>query len=44
MIIELFEYEDGDHLIEFLRTKGNIPDYYHYFKEIKKLIKEVYLK
>jgi len=39
MIIELFEYEDGDHLIEFLRTKGNIPDYYHYFKEIKELIK-----
>ena len=44
MIIELFEYEDGDYLIEFLRTKGNIPDYYHYFKEIKKLIKEVYFK
>ena len=39
MIIELFEYEDGDYLIEFLRTKGNIPDYYHYFKEIKELIK-----
>ena len=44
MIIELFEYEDGDYLIEFLRTKGNIPDYYHYFKEIKKLIKEVCFK
>ena len=44
MIIELFEYEDGNYLIEFLRTKGNIPDYYHYFKEIKKLIKEVCFK
>ena len=44
MIIELFEYEDGGYLIEFLRTKGNIPDYYHYFKEIKKLIKEVCFK
>ena len=44
MIIELFEYENGDYLIEFLRTKGNIPDYYHYFKEIKKLIKKKCLK
>ena len=44
MIIELFEYEDGDYLIEFLRTKGNIPDYYHYFKEIKELIKKVCFK
>jgi len=44
MIIELFEYEDGGYLIEFLRTKGNIPDYYHYFKEIKELIKKVCFK
>ena len=38
--IELFQYEDGRYLLEFLRTKGKIPDYYNYFLEIKKIIKE----
>ena len=38
--IELFEYENGEYLLDFMRTGGKIPDYYNYFKEIKKLIME----
>ena len=40
MEIELFQYEDGKYLLEFLRTKGEIPDYYNYFLEIRKIIEE----
>ena len=37
---ELFEIESGKYLLDFKRTQGNIPEYYNYFKEIKKIIKE----
>ena len=40
MDIELFEIESGKYLLDFKRTQGNIPEYYNYFKEIKKIIKE----
>ena len=38
MKIELFKYEKGKYLLEFLRTGGKFPDYYQHFLEIKKLI------
>ena len=38
MDIELFEYEDGRHLLEFLRTGGEIPEYYENFLKIKEII------
>ena len=37
--IELFQYEDGRYLLEFLRRKGEIPDYYKNFMIIKDIIK-----
>ena len=44
MEIELFQYEDGRYLLEFLRTKGEIRDYYNTFLEIRKIIEEKTLK
>ena len=44
MEIELFQYEDGRYLLEFLRTKGEIRDYYNNFLEIEKIIEEKTLK
>ena len=44
MEIELFQYEDGRYLLEFLRTKGEIRDYYNNFLEIQKIIEEKTLK
>ena len=44
MEIELFQYEDGKYLLEFLRTKGEILDYYNNFLEIRKIIEEKTLK
>ena len=38
--IELFKYEDERYLLEFLRTGGEIPEYYKYFLEIKEIICE----
>ena len=38
MEIELLKYEKGKYLLEFIRTGGKFPDYYHHFLEIKKLI------
>jgi serine/threonine protein kinase len=38
MDIELFEYEKGGYLLEFIRKGGEIPDYYKHFIEIKKII------
>ena len=40
MEIELFEYEKGKYLLEFIRTEGEIEDYYHYFLKIKDLIQK----
>ena len=39
--IELFEYEKGRYLLEFMRTEGEIEDYYHYFFGIKDLIQKM---
>ena len=41
MEIELFEYEKGRYLLEFMRTEGEIEDYYHYFFGIKDLIQKL---
>ena len=38
MVIELFKYEEKNHLLEFRRTKGSIHDYYDYFEKIKNII------
>ena len=39
MNIQLLEHEkDRYYLIEFIRTKGEIEDYYKYFLEIKQLL------
>ena len=38
MIIELFVYDNGKYLLEFLRTGGEIPEYYNYFLKIKDII------
>ena len=37
MIVELFQYEDGRYLLEFLRTGGEIPDYYKKFLKLKEI-------
>ena len=44
IVIELFQYENGKYLLEFLRTKGEILDYYNHFLEIRKIIEEKTLK
>ena len=38
MVVELFQYEEGGHLLEFRRTGGKVPDYYKYFLELKEII------
>ena len=43
MIIELFVYDNGKYLLEFLRTGGEIPEYYNYFLKIKEIIMEYLL-
>ena len=45
MNIQLLEHEkDRYYLLEFIRTKGEIEDYYKYFLEIKKIILNEILK
>jgi hypothetical protein len=44
MEIELFQYEKGKYLLEFLRTKGEIHEYNKHFSEITKIIEEKTLK
>ena len=45
MNIQLLEHEkDRYYLLEFIRTKGEIEDYYKYFLEIKKIIIDEILK
>jgi len=39
MDIELFQYEKGRYLLEFLLTRGAISDYIHYFLKLKEIIK-----
>lgn len=36
--LELFEYQNGKYLLDFMRVKGEIPEYYHNFKKIKEII------
>ena len=38
MVVELFKYENGKYLLEFMRTRGEIKDYYHNFLKIKEII------
>ena len=38
MIIELFKYEEGEYLLEFRRTGGNIPEHYEYFLKMEEII------
>ena len=38
MMIELFEYEEGGYLLEFRRTGGRLPHYYHHFLKIQEII------
>ena len=42
MEIELFEYEKGRYLLEFLRTGGRTPSYNHHFSKIKEIIEKLY--
>ena len=44
MQIELFESEDGRHLLEFFRTKGEFPHYYKHFLKIPEIIREMFSK
>ena len=37
MEIELYEYEKGKYLLEFMGTGGQYSDYYQHFLEIKKI-------
>ena len=41
MEIELFEYEKGKYLLEFLRTGGRAPSYNHHFSKIKEIIENL---
>ena len=41
MIVELFQYEDGRYLLEFLRTGGGLPDYYKNFLKLKEIIQNL---
>ena len=38
MMIELFEYEKGEYLLEFRRTGGRLPHYYHHFLKMREII------
>ena len=39
MMIELFEIEQDNYLLEFHRMGGRTIDYYHHFSKIKKILK-----
>ena len=41
MIVELFQYEDGRYLLEFLRTEGEFPDYYEKFLKLKEITQKL---
>ena len=41
MEIELFEFEKGGYILEFLRTEGDIQKFYDYFFKIKEIIKKM---
>ena len=44
MEIELFQYDDGRYLLEFLRRKGGLHQYNKNFFEIRRIIEEKMLK
>ena len=41
MEIELFEFEKGGYILEFLRKEGDIQKFYDYFFKIKEIIKKM---
>ena len=42
MIAELYKYEDGRYLLEFMRTGGELQDYYEKFLKIKEIIQKLF--
>ena len=42
MVIELFEYENKECLLEFRRTEGNRPYYNYHLKKIKKINQRIF--
>ena len=44
ILVELFQYEDGRYLLDFLRTEGELPDYHKKFLKIKEIIQNLLLK
>ena len=41
ILVELFQYEDGRYLLDFLRTEGELPDYHKKFLKIKEIIQNL---
>ena len=39
--IKLYEFINGVYEVHFTKVKGEFADYYTYFQEIKKIIKEI---
>ena len=39
--IKLFEFIDGGYELHFIKRQGDFTDYYEYFNDIKKIIKEI---
>ena len=37
ILVELFQYEDGRYLLDFLRTEGELPEYHKKFLKIKEI-------
>ena len=44
ILVELFQYEDGLYLLDFLRTEGELPEYHKKFLKIKEIIQNLLLK
>ena len=44
IMIELYQNENDEYIVAFFREKGEIEDYYHYFTEIKGIIKKDIIK
>ena len=44
MMIELFEYENKECLLEFRRTEGNLSYFYYHLNKIKEIINKKFVK
>ena len=44
ILVELFQYEDGRYLLDFLRTEGELPEYHKKFLKIKEIIQNLLKK